>query len=156
MKNYLFKTLTVLSVIVAAAFAASAMFTSCATDSNGNYIIDPAAKSLMLSVAQSEAHQIASSYLTTGNVDWKADLISGALSQIYTLQGTTTPLVNDAVNNAVGNVITDPALKVAVANAAISTINAAPQGTAKDTAISAALGILDTAIASAAASASSP
>lgn len=134
------KPFNILSLIIVVGSLALA---SCAKDSAGNVTLDPAARDLMLSVAQAEAHGLAADYLTTGNVDFKKDLISGALAQVYTLEGTATPAVQGTVGAVVRNVITDPALASAVTNAAVTTINAAPAGTSKTTAINQALLLLD-------------
>jgi hypothetical protein len=118
----------------------------CAKDEAGNYHLDPGVRDQLIAVAQAQAHAIATSYLQTGNIDFKKDLISGALSQVYTLEGTTTPATKANVTTVIGNVIKDPYLKAAVADAAIKTIEAVPSGTAKNTGITNALIALDTAI----------
>jgi hypothetical protein len=122
-------------------------FSGCVTDpATGKQSLDPSVRNQLIAVASAELHGLAADYLTTGNVDFKKDLISGALSQVYTLDGTATPLTQSSVAAVVGNVIKDPSLKQAVTGAAINTINAVPQGTSKTTAINGALGALDIAL----------
>lgn len=125
----------------------------CSTDPvTGKRTLDPNVRNQLLAVAQAEAHALTQDYLLTGNVDFKRDLISGALSQVYTLEGTATPATQASVSAAVGSVITEPKLKAAVTNAALNTINAAPAGTAKTVAINSAVIALDAYIANLAAS----
>ena len=133
------------------------ILTGCVTNPlTGKKELSPEAKTFILQVAQSEAHQLANDYLTNGNINFKKDLISGGLSQVYTLDGTPSPATQTLIGQAVGNVITNPSLAAAVTKAVVNTVAAAPAGTAKTTAINEALGALDVSIANAVTKANSP
>lgn len=112
----------------------------------GKKTLDPNVQNQLVAVASAEIHGLANDYLQTGKVDYKKDLISGALSQVYTLEGTATPATQASVGAVVGTVITDPGLKAAVTSAAVNTINAVPAGTTKPVAINGALSALDLAL----------
>lgn len=123
------------------------LLVGCATNPlTGKRELDPNVRNQLLSVAQAEIHGLATDYLQTGKVDYKKDLISGALSQVYTLEGTATPATQASVGAAVATVISDPSLKAAVTSAALNTINAVPAGTTKPVAINGALSALDLAL----------
>lgn len=133
---------TPLALILGAAL----LFSGCATDSTGKRTLDPAAMTLIVQTASAAAHNLAAVYLSsgTGKVDYSKALISGALSQVRTLQGTANPVTLALVKEAVGNVITNPVLATATADAAIVTINQGlSQGLTKDSAIETGVSLLD-------------
>lgn len=106
--------------------------------------VQASALNLVKATATSEAATLALDYLQHGSINYKADLISGALSQVRTLEGTASPLSIDLIRQAVGYVIPQPGLRADVTDAAIRTLN---QGIAgglnKDTAIETGLTLLD-------------
>lgn len=119
---------------------------SCALNPvTGKQELSPAAFNLILAVASSEAHALAADYLQSGHVDYKKDLISGALSQVRTIEGTANPVTTGLVSQAVGNVITDPNLQAAVTTATVKTVNEAlSKGLTTSSAVETSVALLDT------------